>query len=1442
MIEVTCGACGTTHRFADGDVPAAGKMVTCARCKARIRVPGAAEADLLDLAEPAAGGTGDVIDLADLPAPKRSPGAPQGKKSTAAASGPPPITSPIPTLDIAGLAADVAESGKGITDLPAPVGPSGTRGKPDVKMPAIPPARPGTPPPVPGGRAAAPPARKPDVPAFELDLPAPVGPTSSKGVVDLPAPVGPSGRGGVSDLPAPVGPTSARGNVMDLPAPVGPTSARGNVVDLPTPVGPTSARGNVLDLPAPVGPTSMKRPAVPAVPPLVPPARPATAAPTPTARGIAPLEPVLPAPARGSEAPTLDLHSLDDMLTPGAIGLDEIDGTAPAGDDIDLPVPKGFFDDLPQPVDPARTGLPAPVGPRPSGDLPAPKGFFDDLPQPSLGASRPPSTAGAGSFLDEAPPSGVHARAMDLDDLDLAPPSIPPGQVPSFTLPPPAAAPSPYGGSPYGAPGHGAIGDGLDLDGPGGGSAPFELPGPAPSPAPRPSPGMSQRLDMSSGGSLGAGGLDLGAPPPRSPMPMGGLDLDAAAPVPALELPDAGPDPYGGLDLPGAGPGASSSGVVSFKPAGRGGESAPSMPSSSAFDLDIDETKAKPRPVTRAVPVRPQPTSAAAPPRPSRRKRNILAAAGLVVLAAAGGGLYGYTRWQGQQERAAQVESDIAQARTQLADASPGHWKRAATFAERAHEVDKDDVAALALAAQGHYAGYLDEGTEGTRRLAAGADLVQTLIASGKRGPDADKALALKAIVDGQTDRAVQRLDSVLATTPSDGDALLYLGWARAGAGDWQGAVTAYDRALAAKPKRDLPLYYGRGQAKLGLGDRDAARADFAAVIDRDKEHIGAQVGLAAAAPPATFSRREADLLALLERKDIAKADPRAVARAWILAGDDARRAGRLDAARDRYRKALAILPRATAALVGEAETELRDGNIEAAVGAAERALQRDPDDVAANLVAAEVDVRRGKRAEARSRLDALANRQPPLQSPLDRARLLVLTGALLEAETGKETEALAAYDEARAIVGAADVGPSIAAARLLARLADKAGDARRTEEAADFRKRADALLAPLAAQAEADPATSVSLGVAYLAAEDPARAETWLRRALAARPTDAEAHFQLAGALERQGKRADSLEALRKAFELEPARVDVGLALARGLDEAGRKSDAGAMYEKLLAGPDVSVEVRIRAGRFWARTGDIARARAQGALIRQADADDPNGLFLEAEGLLADKKLVEARRLYQQAADASEDALFLDGLGRTAEALGAAQGDSRYKDEALRAYTRANELEPTLLTSVIGRGRLLLERRDAAKALAALEAANKLKPGDPDVQYGIGVAHQELGDRKNAVDWLARALKARPRAEGFYRLGLLYYDLDRARDAAGALWSATDLGTGDEKRLGTQVPWLTDALYLLGSIENALRHDAQARRAWEQYLSRGPTNQTQQQEVRRLMLGLRGR
>ena len=104
-----------------------------------------------------------------------------------------------------------------------------------------------------------------------------------------------------------------------------------------------------------------------------------------------------------------------------------------------------------------------------------------------------------------------------------------------------------------------------------------------------------------------------------------------------------------------------------------------------------------------------------------------------------------------------------------------------------------------------------------------------------------------------------------------------------------------------------MPALYGRGQAQLALGDRAGAAADFDAVLKHDHDHVGAQVGQAAAAPSSELEQRETQLMALLQRKDIDQADPRAVARAWTLAGDAARIAGRVDAAAERYKKALAL-------------------------------------------------------------------------------------------------------------------------------------------------------------------------------------------------------------------------------------------------------------------------------------------------------------------------------------------------------------------------------------------------------------------------------------------------------------------------------------------------------------------------------------------------------
>src|SRR4051794_21656136 len=149
MIEATCAACGTVARIAEADVPTGAKFVTCASCKARVALPQKAAtpaAGVKSIAIPnikpppipgPAKGKGDAVDLADLPAPKRtsplagasgparpSPSALSGLDLPAPKSAKPPAPAPgaldLDDLMPAELPVPKGKSDGGIADLPAP--------------------------------------------------------------------------------------------------------------------------------------------------------------------------------------------------------------------------------------------------------------------------------------------------------------------------------------------------------------------------------------------------------------------------------------------------------------------------------------------------------------------------------------------------------------------------------------------------------------------------------------------------------------------------------------------------------------------------------------------------------------------------------------------------------------------------------------------------------------------------------------------------------------------------------------------------------------------------------------------------------------------------------------------------------------------------------------------------------------------------------------------------------------------------------------------------------------------------------------------------------------------------------------------------------------------------------------------------------------------------
>jgi len=1427
----------------DASVPAGARFLTCVDCKARVAIPLPPSPGTLPKLPPTAvppttRPTSD-LDFADLPAPKRPTslgiGPPQPASRTSTASklplhtgltqplgheldpelpapkltrtGGPSTASRIELGDLGSSAALMTN--EGVIDLPAPKR-NTQRLSPEV------------------------------LPDNAADLPAP---RAHRGVADLPAPK-PAPRRVTPDLPTLNLPTlkdpraPAASTLHRLPAPQkGPT-----IPDLPAPQkGPT-----IPDLPAPQkGPTISDLPAPQKGPTISD----------------------LPAPQRGPTIPDLPAPRTTDSPLRYA--------------SAELPAPKGFFDDLPQPaLDP---DLPAvkglfddlpPVTSNPSGDspeAPAPKGFFDDIPQALLQATLDPS----GDSPEVPAPKGFFENIPALPNTSKPELPAPKGyfdNIPALpnTSKPEAPAPKGYfdnipalpNTSKPEAPAPQGFFDNIPA-----------LPNTSKPEAPAPQgyfdniPGAPIKQSEALAPKGFFDDLPAATTPAEAANPehaafdllptLSAAKANPAATGPELDLitpSGAGASSFDDLDLSksitspvrfGQGARASAARPLSEDlPGNAGPGSEPTIePRGEPRTAARIDAKGAPGPVspkpapTGPVTARPvQAEPADATPRTPRTSRNTIVLGGILAVALLGaGGFKLYQRHAEAHERTAAIAEQLAIARTSYAASDPRHWPRAADAARRVIALDAKNPEALGIGAEALLASALDEGTATQAKLGQARAMLDAAAGAGLSTPQLTRARALSSLAAHQLDGAIAQLTPLATQAPKDGTLALYLGWAFEAKGDMAAARAAYDAATN-DPAVKLDALYGRGNTRLALADLEGARADFAAVLALAKDHLGAQVGLAMAQPPEAAQQQEADLVAILARKDLAEADPRVVARAWTSAGRAALRAGHGEIARVRFDKALVIVPQDLAATTGLAETELSDGKLGAAADLLAPALSAAKDDVPAQLVQSEIEIRQHQLPLAAQRLAALAGHVPPL-APLEQARLHLLTGQLLEAQ-GKDDAALDAYIQGAKLAGELDLAPMVAAVKKLTAMAAAASDARDPARASELRARAEALLAEHAEHAEHDPRLAMTLGVAYLQAGNAAAAEPWLRRVAGARPDDVEARYQLGRALRTTGKYAEALDVLSAASALDAGRADIGVELARTYEALGRDADAGTLYTKLLAGKDPSLLLRAWAGRFFARTGALDQAREQGAKIVAVDPDNAAGLYLEGEGLLAAGKAPDAKLRFERALESDRDPQYLDALGRAAEAL-AQDGDRELQDLALRSYAAVVQAAAPPLSprnAFAGQGRLYVARHEAAKAVPSLLEATRLDPDNDDVKLLLGAAYQELQKTTLALQWLQASTKHAPRADAFWRIAQIYHDTNRGSQAAAAAGTATRLAAETEQHTSAPIPWLTDALYLQGRINFDLHKEAAARDAWTLYVARNPPASARLTEVKQLL------
>ena len=1000
-------------------------------------------------------------------------------------------------------------------------------------------------------------------------------------------------------------------------------------------------------------------------------------------------------------------------------------------------------------------------------DLPAPKGFFDDADAKPMAAAPQDLPAPKGFFDDIPAPQGLEANSQPED------------------LPMPVGL----------------------MDSPSGGF--FDD-----VPAPKAMATDAAPLDLD--------GLDLAAPPnasvaegtspaSSSPFAPGNHNPDLGL-APSLELGSStAGDAVPSLELPESSAEIGDTDYLSIAPKEN------SLQLDTGYDAGISAAKA-----TVATPKKE--TAAKKGKKASgglvkHKKTLVAAAAALGLGGAAFGGFLIYKDWSSGKAAARQATAQVKRAEALILSDAPGHWNQAATKANAVLTEDPKNPSALGIVAETNYASAYSQFIGLKEKQKLGSTALETANASGLKDPHLAKATALQSLVEKRVPDAVKRLEKLAKATPSDSDTMLYLGWAYAAAHNHAKAEPAFERVLKITPNR-ISALYGVAQSQLEMGKYPEAKASFLKAIHESREkykqdHVGATLGLHQLSEVDRFGEREARYLAILERSDLDKIDPRIVSRTWALAGQEALAAGRLDEAQQRFGKSLELNPANLNAFVGEAKTGLKRGNAELAKERLSRVLGLDSSHLDATLTLAEVEIADSAPGKAIQLAESILAREPKVESREILTQTYLTLGRAQEMTPDQQSAAENSYKKSQEYAADGFIAPTVS----LAGLYIKQG---RQPEAIK-------VLEPLQQQAENDTATAVTLGIALLEGGDLERAEKNLRKALEQSPGDVEATFQLGRVLFKAERQEEGIAAFNSAYNSNETREDIGLELAAAYEKMKRVQEAREMYGRLIQAEKPSINARSRAGAFFARIGNLEKAAPLGQQILAEQPNHPAGLFLTAESLLAAGKYKKARELYQ-------DAVRLDPKPQYEHSLGLVSEKLQLLDDAIAHYRNSAAGDKTYEEPLLGEGRVRLLRAEHERGIPPLLRALEINPESSEAYFLLGKTYRAQLNHEKARDSLLEATKIdASRPEAHYLLGESFFDLEEPKKAEKAFAASIEIAAGDEK-------WLDDAYYQLGHVAKMNKNRSTALQAWTTFLDRNQLSSDRSRSVQREVLRLKAR
>lgn len=293
-----------------------------------------------------------------------------------------------------------------------------------------------------------------------------------------------------------------------------------------------------------------------------------------------------------------------------------------------------------------------------------------------------------------------------------------------------------------------------------------------------------------------------------------------------------------------------------------------------------------------------------------------------------------------------------------------------------------------------------------------------------------------------------------------------------------------------------------------------------------------------------------------------------------------------------------------------------------------------------------------------------------------------------------------------------------------------------------------DQALANLEHAAQVDdrlPATYVSLGQLHSAVGKHDLALQEFQKALDINPRDADALVALARTYERMGRAKDAEDTYKKAIALRPDYWDGYNSLGFFYYRQNRIPEAIAQFKHVLElTPDNATAYSNLAAMYLQSSDAQSQSQAEAALKRSLELAPSYNAYANLGTLYnAQKRWADAAAITRKAVEMNDhDWQVWDNLVINYEWL---HDDANMRDAEKRTLPLLEEFVKSHPQDAGARSSLAIyyaKAKDSEKAQQQIDASLALQPKDGIVLARVAEAYEDMGDRKQAIDYAERSLQ----------------------------------------------------------------------------------------------------